>query len=267
MRNDKLGKRRGSHLHEILLHAEILDDELLPLGRVLSHEEGQEFVGAVEVMEVDRGEPDVLADEVLELAGGDFAQALEAGDLVIRSEFTAALPQEWHAIAREVRIACHQRHGFDHRLCDEQAIKWVAMVMLQSAHGGKVGDADRQKGQAAFGDGRRKERLELPRQCELIEGDLDREFPETGHTHMGGSARFLDPLARRGGQARVGLEEPKCCVGVQQQAHSMYSRNSSSGSSKSGAIQNPGRPIHTPAFARGGPSAAGSMVAVIRIFR
>jgi|GEM_PF-6540688 len=26
-----------SHLHEILLHAEVLDDELLPLGRILAH--------------------------------------------------------------------------------------------------------------------------------------------------------------------------------------------------------------------------------------
>jgi len=30
----------------------------------------------------DRVEPNVFADEVLELAGGDFAEALEAGDLV-----------------------------------------------------------------------------------------------------------------------------------------------------------------------------------------
>ena len=42
----------------------------------------EEFVGTVEVVEIDRVKPDVLADEVLEFAGGDFAEALEARDLV-----------------------------------------------------------------------------------------------------------------------------------------------------------------------------------------
>ena len=64
---------RRSHLHEILLHAEVLDDELLPLGGVFANEEGEQFVAAVEAVEVDRVEPDGFADEVLELAGGDFA--------------------------------------------------------------------------------------------------------------------------------------------------------------------------------------------------
>ena len=39
----------------------------------------------MEVVEVDRIEADVFADEVLELAGGDFAEALEARDLVGRA--------------------------------------------------------------------------------------------------------------------------------------------------------------------------------------
>ena len=74
-----------SRLHEILLHTEILDDELLPLGRVFAHEEGEQFVAAGEVMQVHGVEADVFADEVLELAGGDFAEALEARDLVGRA--------------------------------------------------------------------------------------------------------------------------------------------------------------------------------------
>ena len=66
-------RRETLHLHEILLHAEILDDELLPFGRVFAHEEGEQFVAVVEVVQVHRVEADVFADEVLELAGGDFA--------------------------------------------------------------------------------------------------------------------------------------------------------------------------------------------------
>ena len=50
-------------------------------------------------------EADGFADEVLELAGGDFAEALEARDFMIRDEFAAALPQQRHAVGREVRIA------------------------------------------------------------------------------------------------------------------------------------------------------------------
>ena len=81
-----------SGFDQVLLDAQVLDDEVLPLGGVLAHEEGEEVVGAVEVVQGDRLEPDVLADEVLELAGGDFAQALEAGDLVAgaRASATAA---------------------------------------------------------------------------------------------------------------------------------------------------------------------------------
>ena len=75
---DFVAFKRLSSLHQILLHAVILDDELLPLGRVFAHEEGDQFVAAGEVVEADQVEADVLADEVLELAGGDFAEALEA---------------------------------------------------------------------------------------------------------------------------------------------------------------------------------------------
>ena len=38
------------------------------------------------MVEVDRVEADVLADEVLELAGGDFAEAFQARDFVARAE-------------------------------------------------------------------------------------------------------------------------------------------------------------------------------------
>jgi hypothetical protein len=41
----------------------------------------------VEVVQVHRLQPDILADEVLELAGRDFAEALEARDLMACAEF------------------------------------------------------------------------------------------------------------------------------------------------------------------------------------
>ena len=51
------GRRPLRHrFHQILLHAQVFDDALLPLLCVLSHEEREQFVGAVEVVEVDRVE-------------------------------------------------------------------------------------------------------------------------------------------------------------------------------------------------------------------
>jgi hypothetical protein len=44
-------------------------------------------VAAVAVVEIYRGKADVIANEILESAGGDFAQALEAADLVGTSSY------------------------------------------------------------------------------------------------------------------------------------------------------------------------------------
>src|SRR4051794_35499659 len=84
----KLAQRRSqlSHLDEILLYFQVADDEVLPLRGVLAHEEREQLVAVVEMIERDRFEPDVLADEILELARGDLAQSLEARDLMARPE-------------------------------------------------------------------------------------------------------------------------------------------------------------------------------------
>src|SRR4051812_34041323 len=73
-------------LDEVFFYTEVVDDEVLALRGIFAHEEGEEFVGAVEVMELDRIEADVRADEVLEFARRDFAQTLEAGDFVAGAE-------------------------------------------------------------------------------------------------------------------------------------------------------------------------------------
>jgi len=40
--------RRCSHLDQVFFHPEIVDDEVLPLGRVFPHEEGEALVAAVQ---------------------------------------------------------------------------------------------------------------------------------------------------------------------------------------------------------------------------
>ena len=87
LRSKKREKSGDSNLEQVFLDFEIVDDEVLPLGRVLAHEEREEFIAAEEMIEVHRLQADVFADEILELAGGNFAQAFEAGDLVAGAQF------------------------------------------------------------------------------------------------------------------------------------------------------------------------------------
>ncbi len=62
--------------------------------------------------------------------------------------------------------------------------------------------------------------------------------------------------------------KPDQGVGIQEQFHSMYSRKSSSGSSKSGDTQKvPGRSFHRPALARVGSVGTSSSSAFTLIFR
>jgi len=73
-------------LHQILLNLQIPDDEVLPLGRVLTHVEREQLVGVVQMIERNRIKADVFADEIFELVRRDFAEALETRDLVGRTE-------------------------------------------------------------------------------------------------------------------------------------------------------------------------------------
>jgi len=60
---------------------EVFDDELLALGSVLAHVKGEQVFCGHTFWYNDGVEAYVLADEVLELIGGDFAESFEAGDL------------------------------------------------------------------------------------------------------------------------------------------------------------------------------------------
>ncbi len=79
-------------------------------------------------MEVDWVEADVFADKILELAGGDFAEAFEAGDLVARAKrfdrglFLLLVV----AIPRDLFIA----HAEERRLQNEEQIKGLSRMAL-----------------------------------------------------------------------------------------------------------------------------------------
>ncbi|MDF9833777.1 hypothetical protein M2103_002010 [Ereboglobus sp. PH5-5] len=63
------GAQTLSHLDEVFFSAEVFDDELLAFGSVFAHEKAQKLIAVVDVLERDFFEADVLANEILELAG------------------------------------------------------------------------------------------------------------------------------------------------------------------------------------------------------
>src|SRR5690606_34657785 len=77
---------------------EVVDDEVAALGRVLAHEELEAALDLAHRADVDRHEPDVLADELAELLRTDLAEPLEAGHL-------GALDRRDRRVALVLRIA------------------------------------------------------------------------------------------------------------------------------------------------------------------
>src|SRR5947199_52505 len=94
------------------------DDEVLALRRVLAHEEAEELVAVVEMGQRNRLQADVVADEILEFPGGDFAQALEPRDFVAGPELGhgALLFLLGIAVDRFLLVA----HAEERRLEDEE---------------------------------------------------------------------------------------------------------------------------------------------------
>lgn len=70
-------------LDDVLLDAQVVDDEALPFVGVLAHVELQQVVDRVVLGDANLVQADILADEFAELVGRNLAEALEARDLGI----------------------------------------------------------------------------------------------------------------------------------------------------------------------------------------
>ena len=70
-------------LHEVLLDAQVVDDEALALEGVLAHVELQQVVDGVVLGDAHAVETHVVADELLELVGRNLAETFETRDLGI----------------------------------------------------------------------------------------------------------------------------------------------------------------------------------------
>src|SRR4051812_14309057 len=83
----------------------------------------------------------------------------------------------------------------------------------------------------------RQERRGRFAEVELLQADLDGDLPAGRHADELPVRRVFDQGLGGRGEVGVVAEEPQEGMGVQEQVHSMFSLNSSSGSSKSEAMR------------------------------
>ena len=83
----RLSRSFGIHwrswLNQILLHSEVIDNEILSIRRVLAHVERQHVFHRLMVVDGHGVQSDVRPDEVFELVWRNFTQAFESCDLRI----------------------------------------------------------------------------------------------------------------------------------------------------------------------------------------
>src|SRR5208337_1789384 len=119
---------------------------------------------------------------------------------------------------------------------DQQAIEWIFVMRRQRLNERRMGQLDPQQFEPV-----RRQFPSQKRDCrfaevELLQAGLDSDFPAGGHADVLPVRLVFDERLRGRDQLRIVVEKPKQRMGVQEQVHSMYSLNSSSGSSKSGAM-------------------------------
>src|SRR5271157_4597854 len=127
--------------------------------------------------------------------------------------------------------------ALDQRGRGDEAVEWVFVVQRQRGQRLDMGYLNGKKLDAVKGELRGKHDRERFIEPELVELHLDRDFLQADGGEEPGIGRVFDRRPGRCAQPGVGGEEPEKGVGVEQKLHSMYSRNSSSGSSKSSDIQ------------------------------
>src|SRR5208337_1563688 len=147
------------------------------------------------------------------------------------------LPHALDSILVEDRIGTDQRELLDHRLSDQQAVERVFVVRRQRLHERRMSQLDPQQTEPVRRQFPRQEGCGRFAEGELLQPGLDSDFPAGRYAHELLIRRVFDP--RLGGRAEVRVvpDEPEERMGVEEQVHSIYSLNSSSGASKSGAIQ------------------------------
>ena len=103
-------------VHKVLLDDEVVDDEVLAAGGVLTHIEIEELMDAVGALEGDGIETDARADELLELARANLAETFESGNLAGRAEFGSGLIPFLLAVAIDglLLVADTEEGGLEH---------------------------------------------------------------------------------------------------------------------------------------------------------
>src|SRR5271157_6173163 len=148
-----------------------------------------------------------------------------------------SLPESGHTVVVEGRVSGDDCQALDQRGRGDEAVEWVFVVQRQRGQRLDMGYLNGKKLDAVKGELRGKHDRERFIEPELVELHLDRDFLQADGGEEPGIGRVFDRRPGRCAQPGVVGEEPEKGVGVEQKLHSMYSRNSSSGSSKSSDIQ------------------------------
>src|SRR6266545_3747961 len=146
------------------------------------------------------------------------------------------LPDPGHTVRVEGHVRADNRNALDLGLDAQQPIKGVFVMLGQHLNGRGVFEFDLEQNEVVAGDlSGQQNRRRFP-QLQLAQPRLDSDLPARCHADQLAVGRGYDGRFRGRTQQRVVPQEPEQRVRVEQERHSMYSLNSSSGASKSGAI-------------------------------
>jgi hypothetical protein len=90
----------------------------------------------------------------------------------------ATLLQQLHRILVEYGVSTHQGKLFMHCLCDQQPIKWIAMMKRQAAERQDVGKANHQQFDAILSLLIRDDRLQGGRSRQFAQLHFDLHLPD-----------------------------------------------------------------------------------------
>lgn len=136
-------------------------------------------------------------------------------------------PRSLDRIRIELRIRRNDFDAFGHRLCDKEAIGWIAMLEGQVQQLCRMARTDVQDIEVII------------HQCDVDEvsiglvqlpfpkTNLDRHFPVRRWAKKNRVGRLADHCDRCVAQFHIAFDQPKQCVSVDQDFHCMYSAKSS----------------------------------------
>ena len=152
------------------------------------------------------------------------------------------LPESCNTIGVKLCVTTQDRQAFRQGLADQQAVERIAVMKRQSHDAGAVGGPDGQKKHPVVSKFS-LQALDPATETKFAQAGLDGDLPEGHHTDEHRDGTVFQSFSRSYAEAGRAAKPPEIGVRVQQIAQAIYSAKSSSGASKSSAMEmiRPGR--------------------------